>query len=116
MSVKNCQRFRNINMDMVIPIEGCYLTTIIKNMTKKDVIKIFFLTLIAGSIMGAVIIEIFGSLDLIKLIQLEICVLLIIVFLFVISSWWNKRLRKISNSNGYQGKNKDDRQANNNND
>ena len=80
-------------------------------MTKKEVIKIFFLALIGGSIMGVVIIEIFGSLDLIKLIQLEICVLLIIVFLFVISRWWNKRLRKISNSNGYQGKNEDDRQS-----
>lgn len=78
-------------------------------MTKKEVIKIFFLALIGGSIMGVVIIEIFGSLDLIKLIQLEICVLLIIVFLFVISRWWNKRLRKISNSNGYQRKNEDDR-------
>jgi high-affinity Fe2+/Pb2+ permease len=84
-------------------------------MTKKEVIKIFFLALIGGSIMGVVIIEIFGSLDLIKLIQLEICVLLIIVFLFVVSRWWNKRLRKISNSNGYHGRNEDDRQSNNDN-
>jgi high-affinity Fe2+/Pb2+ permease len=99
---------------MVIPIEGCELTTIIKNMTKTEVIKIFFLALIAGSIMGVVIIEIFGTLDLMKLLQLEICVILIIIFLFIVSRWWNNRLRKISNSNEHQGKNDENRQANNN--
>jgi high-affinity Fe2+/Pb2+ permease len=74
-------------------------------MTIKEVIKIFFLALIAGSIMGVVIIEIFGTLDLTKLVQLEICVILIIIFLFIASRLWNKRLSKISKSNKYQGNN-----------
>jgi high-affinity Fe2+/Pb2+ permease len=74
-------------------------------MTIKEVIKIFFLALIAGSIMGVVIIEIFGTLDLTKLFQLEICVILIIIFLFIASRLWNKRLCKISKSNKHQGNN-----------
>lgn len=95
---------------MVIPIEGYKLTTIIKNMSKKEVIKIFFLALIAGSIMGVVIIEIFGTLDLVKLFQLEICVIMIVIFLFIVSRWWNNRLRKINNSKQYQGKNDENSQ------
>ncbi|MDQ2685001.1 MAG: hypothetical protein M3Y25_04040 [Thermoproteota archaeon] len=76
-------------------------------MTIKEGIKIFFLALIAGSIMGVVIIEIFGTLDLMKLIQLEICVIFIITFLFIVSKLWNKRLRKISNSNDMEKSSKD---------
>lgn len=78
-------------------------------MTKKEVIKIFFLALITGSIMGVVIIEIFGTIDLMKFFQLEICVILIIIFLFIVSRWWNDRLKKISNSNEYSGKNDDNK-------
>jgi high-affinity Fe2+/Pb2+ permease len=81
-------------------------------MTIKEVIKIFFLALIAGSIMGVVIVEIFATLDLIKFIQLEICVLLIIVFLFVISKWWNRRLRKVHNLSEHREKNNEDRSGN----
>ncbi|VFJ13943.1 hypothetical protein [Candidatus Nitrosocosmicus franklandus] len=80
-------------------------------MTKKEVIKIFFLALITGSIMGVVIIEIFGTMDLMKFFQLEICVILIIISLFIVSRWWNNRLKKISNSNEYPGKNDDNKQA-----
>ena len=82
-------------------------------MTIKEGIKIFFLALIAGSIMGVVIIEIFGTLDLMKLIQLEICVIFIIIFLFIVSKLWNKRLRKISNSNDMEKSGKDKTQKNN---
>ena len=82
-------------------------------MTIKEGIKIFFLALIAGSIMGVVIIEIFGTLDLMKLIQLEIYVIFIIIFLFIVSKLWNKRLRKISNSNDMEKSNKDKTQKNN---
>jgi len=62
--------------------------------TKREILKIFFLAFIAGSIMGVVIIEIFGTLTLIGFVRLEICVVFIIIFLFVISKWWNKRLNK----------------------
>jgi high-affinity Fe2+/Pb2+ permease len=82
-------------------------------MTIKEGIKIFFLALIAGSIMGVVIIEIFGTLDLMKLIQLELCVIFIIIFLFIVSKLWNKRLRKISNSNDMEKSNKGKTQKNN---
>ena len=63
-------------------------------MTKREILKIFFLALIAGSIMGVVIIEIFTTLTLMGLVRLEICVVLIIIFLFAISKWWNRRLNK----------------------
>ena len=63
-------------------------------MTKREILKIFFLALIAGSIMGVVIIEIFGTLTMIGFVRLEICVVFIIIFLFAISKWWNKRLNK----------------------
>ncbi len=44
--------------------------------------------------MGVVIIEIFGTLTMMGLVRLEICVIFIIIFLFAISKWWNKRLNK----------------------
>jgi hypothetical protein len=62
--------------------------------TKREILKIFFLAFIAGSIMGVVIIEIFGTLTMIGFVRLEICVIFIIIFLFAISKWWNKRLNK----------------------
>jgi len=62
--------------------------------TKREILKIFFLAFIAGSIMGVVIIEIFGTLTMMGLVRLEICVIFIIIFLFAISKWWNKRLNK----------------------
>lgn len=67
-------------------------------MRKKDVIKIFFLALIAGNIMGIVITQIFGELSLLKFIQMQVALIAIIVFLFVASTLWNRKLRVNSNS------------------
>ena len=59
-------------------------------------IKIIFLALIAGTIMGIVLIKIFGTLTLMKLVQLEICIMIfIIIFLFISSKMWNKGLRNM---------------------
>ena len=75
---------------------------ILCNMTKREVVKIFFLALIAGTIMGIILIEIFGTLTLMKLFQLEICMIFIIVFLFISSRMWNKRLRNMDNNKRQQ--------------
>lgn len=53
-------------------------------MTKREVVKIIFLALIAGTIMGIVLIEIFGTLTLMKLFQLEICIMIFIIIFFLI--------------------------------
>ena len=71
-------------------------------MTKREVIKIIFLAFIAGTIMGIVLIEIFGTLTLLKLFQLEICMIFIIIFLFISSKMWNKRLRNMNNNKRQQ--------------
>lgn len=68
-------------------------------MTKRDIIKILFLALIGGNIMGIVLIQIFGELTLLKLIQLEVSLIIIIVFLFITSRIWNKRLKSRDNNN-----------------
>jgi hypothetical protein len=59
-------------------------------MTKRDIIKILFLALIGGNIMGIVLIQIFGELTLLKLIQLEVSLIIIIGLLFIASRLWNK--------------------------
>ena len=71
-------------------------------MAKREVVKIIFLALIAGTIMGIVLIEIFGTLTLMKLFQLEICMIFIIIFLFISSKMWNKRLRNMNNNKRQQ--------------
>ena len=71
-------------------------------MTKREVVKIFFLALIAGTIMGIILIEIFGTLTLMKVFQLEICMIFIIIFLFISSKMWNKRLRNMDNNKRQQ--------------
>ena len=63
-------------------------------MTKKEMAKIFLIALIAGNIMGIVLIQIFETLTLINIIILEISLLITIVLLFVASEAWNKRLEK----------------------
>jgi high-affinity Fe2+/Pb2+ permease len=63
-------------------------------MTKKDILKILFLVIIVGTIMGIVIIEIFGAITILNFMRLEISLIFIIVFLFIASSLWNKRLKK----------------------
>ena len=62
------------------------------DMTKTDIIKILFLALIGGNIMGIVLIQIFGELTLLKLIQLEISLIVLIGLLFIVSRLWNRRL------------------------
>ncbi len=62
------------------------------DMTKRDIIKILFLALIGGNIMGIVLIQIFGELTLLKLIQLEISLIVLIGLLFIVSRLWNRRL------------------------
>ena len=61
------------------------------DMTKRDIIKILFLALIGGNIMGIVLIQIFGELTLLRLIQLEISLIILIGLLFIVSRLWNKR-------------------------
>ena len=61
-------------------------------MTRKDILKIFFIAFIAGNIMGIVLIQIFKTLTITSLIILEISLIMAIVLLFVASKLWNKRL------------------------
>ena len=61
-------------------------------MTWKEILKIFFIALIAGNIMGIVLIQIFDALTITSLIILEISLIITIVFLFIASKLWNKRL------------------------
>lgn len=63
-------------------------------MTRKDILKIFFIALITGNIMGIVLIQIFETLTITSLIILEISLIITIVLLFVVSRLWNKRLDK----------------------
>jgi hypothetical protein len=61
-------------------------------MTRKEILKIFFIAFIAGNIMGIVLIQIFKTLTITSLIILEISLIMTIVLLFVASKLWNKRL------------------------
>ncbi len=63
-------------------------------MTKKEMRKIFFIALITGNIMGVVLIQIFETLTITRIIILEISLLITIVLLFGASKAWNKRLEK----------------------
>lgn len=73
-------------------------------MTKKDIIKIFFIAFITGNIMGIVIIQIFETLTLSSIIDLEISLLIIIFLLFVASKAWNKHLEKLKHEKNNQQK------------
>ena len=66
-------------------------------MTKKEILKIFFIALITGNIMGIVLIQIFDTLTTTSLIILEISLIITIVLLFIASKLWNKRLAKKTN-------------------
>jgi hypothetical protein len=61
-------------------------------MTRKEILKIFFIAFIAGNIMGIVLIQIFETLTVTSLIILEVSLIMTIVLLFVASKLWNKRL------------------------
>ncbi|CAN5848917.1 hypothetical protein BH23THE1_BH23THE1_29780 [soil metagenome] len=63
-------------------------------MTRKEILKIFFIALITGNIMGIVLIQIFETLTFTSLIILEISLIITIVLLFIASKLWNKRLVK----------------------
>ncbi len=66
-------------------------------MTRKEILKIFFIALITGNIMGIVLIQIFETLTITSLIILEISLIITIVLLFIASKLWNKRLAKKAN-------------------
>jgi hypothetical protein len=61
-------------------------------MTRKEILKIFFIAFIAGNIMGIVLIQIFKTLTITSLVILEISLIMTIVLLFIASKLWNKRL------------------------
>lgn len=63
-------------------------------MTKREIAKIFFLSIITGNIMGMVIIQIFDRLTLNNFLLLELSIIIITVLLFFSSKAWNKRLEK----------------------
>jgi uncharacterized membrane protein YdjX (TVP38/TMEM64 family) len=67
-------------------------------MSKKEAIKIFFIALIAGNIMGLIVVQIFQEITIENLILLEITLVTIIVLLFIASKLWKSRLNRI-NSN-----------------
>lgn len=66
-------------------------------MTRKEILKIFFIALITGNIMGIILIQIFETLTITSLIILEISLIITIVLLFIASKLWNKRLVKKAN-------------------
>lgn len=63
-------------------------------MTKKEMVKIFFIALITGNIMGIVLIQIFETLTITNIIILEISLLVTILLLFIASKVWKRRLEK----------------------
>lgn len=65
-------------------------------MVQKDIIKIFFIALITGNIMGIILIQIFQPITISSIILLEIVLMIIIIFLFIVSKFWHKRLEKIN--------------------
>ena len=57
-------------------------------------VKIFFIALITGNIMGIVLIQIFETLTITSIIILEISLLVTILLLFIASKVWKRRLEK----------------------
>lgn len=64
-------------------------------MKKFEGIKIFFIALITGNIMGIILIQIFQDLTIVNITVLEIVLVLIIIMLFISSKLWNKRQDRI---------------------
>ena len=64
-------------------------------MKRSEVIKIFFIALITGNIMGIILIQIFQDLTIVNITIMEIVLVLIIVMLFISSKLWNKRQDRI---------------------
>jgi high-affinity Fe2+/Pb2+ permease len=68
-------------------------------MERLDAIKIFFLALIVGNVMGVVLIQVFHNLTVQNVIAMEIALIFIIIMLFVSTYWWKKRQNKDKNKN-----------------
>jgi hypothetical protein len=66
-------------------------------MKKLEGIKIFFIALITGNIIGIVIIEIFQYVTIENIIIMEIVLILIIIILYLTSKSWNKRQNEMKN-------------------
>ena len=64
-------------------------------MKKFEGIKIFFIALITGNIMGIILIQIFQDLTIVNITIMEIVLVLIIIMLFISSKLWYKRQNKI---------------------
>jgi high-affinity Fe2+/Pb2+ permease len=68
-------------------------------MKKFEVVKIFFIALITGNIMGIVLIQIFHNLTIKNVIIMEVVLILIIIMLFLSIKLWNKRQNRKKNQN-----------------
>ncbi|MBA3976771.1 MAG: hypothetical protein H0X50_01075 [Nitrosopumilus sp.] len=64
-------------------------------MKKFEVIKIFFIALITGNIMGIILIQIFQDLTIVNTTIMEIVLILIIIALFVSTKLWKKKQQRI---------------------
>ena len=64
-------------------------------MRKFEGIKIFFIALITGNIMGAVLFQILESLTIETIINMEVVLIIIIIILYKSSKSWNKRQNKM---------------------
>ena len=64
-------------------------------MKKFEGLKIFFIALITGSIMGAVLFQILESLTIKTIIIMEVVLTIIIIILYLSSKSWNKRQNKM---------------------
>ncbi len=64
-------------------------------MKKIEGIKIFFIALITGNIMGIILIQIFQDLTIVNISIMEIVLVFIIIMLFIFSKLWNKRQDRI---------------------
>ncbi len=64
-------------------------------MKKFEWLKIFFIALITGNIMGAVLFQILESLTIETIIIMEVVLTIIIIILYLSSKSWNKRQNKM---------------------
>jgi uncharacterized membrane protein YfcA len=64
-------------------------------MKKFEIVKIFFIAIIIGSVMGTILIQIFHNLTIKSVIIMEVVLILIIIMLFLSIKLWNKRQNKI---------------------
>ncbi len=64
-------------------------------MKKFEVVKIFFIALITGNIMGTVLIQIFHNLTIKNVIIMEVVLISIIIILFISTKLWNKKQDKL---------------------